>query len=259
MPTCDPKVPFLLAINSLCLIGSSSSFFQCRRLSDTQVFTPNINGRFFQRDHLSTSFNNGDVETLVRNRTYIYPSKPVEVQPNCTGPVVAINYCYLAQGTENRVEFTLLAVTGENGTIDTSPIKVVESNQSPGRCSYDSSNNSICCDVLNEVRAAFGNASHLRFGIRTSQTGRLLSLKNHTVEQLVFGTSSDNYSNRSRTGGVPLIRYTIGKFVVLFANVLYMVLYWYSHTTCPFEIFGEVLLAVLQIHGCIMAFEMHIM
>ena len=78
-----------------------SSLFQCQPSSDEsgQVYTPNIPDFYFN-DENTADFRTGDEENLItlRNRlTYIFTKSS---ERNCTGNVVAIQYCYETRNSQ---------------------------------------------------------------------------------------------------------------------------------------------------------------
>ena len=83
----------------------ASSLFQCQPSSDVsgQVYTPNIPDFYFN-DENAADFRSGDEENLItlRNRlTYIFTIPAESSERNCTGNVVAIQYCY--ETRNNRI------------------------------------------------------------------------------------------------------------------------------------------------------------
>ena len=149
--------------------------------------------------------------------TYIYPATPVEIQPDCRGTVVAIQYCYWVvmppPGAEQRLDiFTLLSVSEDNDIFTITNILTVQSNPN---CRAG-----ICCDETQVDRdvdlhlISLLNYTSFRFAITTStgQGTRLLQFSALQVQQysVPLGSMTTFSRPKASLAGIPLLRIIIG-------------------------------------------------
>ena len=79
--------------------SASAALFQCQHSAhqDGQVFTPNIPDYYFNHTNADTFFEMGTNSLLTQSSdgfTYFFTIPPESAGRNCSGTVVAIQYCY---------------------------------------------------------------------------------------------------------------------------------------------------------------------
>ena len=205
--------------------------FQCQPSSDQigQVYTPNIPDFYFDPSNVSTSESDGSLSsnfpsTINRRQTvYIFP---IPIESECSGTVVAIQYCYSGRESNLNRRLTVvqnfLALDG-NGII-TNSITPIESVPSNDKC-VASSGRIHCCDTVHLrqeqqfeipptlVPFAFG----LRINIQNSD-GHLLTFSNLSHGYVVNGYQETPsrpvvFINHIQLG-LPVLRLVIGMYVM---------------------------------------------
>ena len=99
---------------------TTSSLFQCQPSSggDGLVYTPNIPDFYFSHEN-AADFRTGDganLTTAVNGFTYIFIIPPQSAERNCSGDVVAIQYCYQAKASEIDKNVTIYTFHYSNGS-----------------------------------------------------------------------------------------------------------------------------------------------
>ena len=77
-----------------------SALFQCQHssYSSGQVYTPNIPDFYFDNEKaaaFSTGSSGANLTTAIAGHTYIFTIPPVSAERNCTGTVIALQYCHV--------------------------------------------------------------------------------------------------------------------------------------------------------------------
>ena len=172
--------------------GQSSSLFQCRSSSDQSglVYTPNIPDFYFN-DVNAADFSSGREAKLTATddgTTYIFTIPPESLERNCSGDVVAIQYCYEARDRDigmNSSVFNLLHLN-RNGldfrvdssfAIYTTPQEEFCSDPpGPGM-------DAVCCDT----------ATLDRFQIPSTSFTFAVMVINNDVRPLAFAESANDF------------------------------------------------------------------
>ena len=132
--------------------SASAALFQCQHstLQDGQVFIPNIPDTQFDPARFS---NNGQVNQLLTQpnpgATYFFTVPPESAERNCSGTVVAIQYCYsfYFNGNQmNRDVFSIHSVTRDGVVFTVTSSFTVRTTPLDGECNT-MSGNSFCCDT----------------------------------------------------------------------------------------------------------------
>ena len=130
--------------------------FQCQPSSDQsgQVYTPNIPDFYFDPSNVATGESDGSLSpnflstSSTRQAVHIFPI-PIESLSECSGTVVAIQYCYSGRELDLNSLLTIvqnfLALDGKGAT--TNSITQIESVPSNGKC-VASSGRIHCCDTV---------------------------------------------------------------------------------------------------------------
>lgn len=159
-----------------------------------------------------------NVMMLIRGATYIYP---VQVQPNCNGTVVSVEYCYKKRNVNaanSQPIFTLLSLIEPNDidfTIDHSFV-IEEETQSSCNHAMD-----ICCAKANlnnqdQYQYQISSTSY-RFAVVIGLGNReLLKLTEIETDQYELGRTNQDPQQTIRSPdqcvleGMPLLRFFIG-------------------------------------------------
>lgn len=121
--------------------------------------------------------------TVERGRTYIFTIPPKSPQRNCSGPVVAIEYCHISRKTTGNARvFTIFILSFDGITFTIESESLVRYRLSGRACSSINSDPSVsvCCNRqnLNDMMLPGAN---ITFGI--VQTGfELLTFSSSTTE-----------------------------------------------------------------------------
>ena len=205
--------------------------FQCQPSSDQsgQVYTPNIPDFYFDPSNVATGESDRSLSpnfpstSSTRRAVYIFP---IPIESECSGTVVAIQYCYSGRESDLNSLFTVvqnfLALDG-NGTRRNSNT-LIESVPSNDKC-VASSGRIHCCDTMHlrqeqqfeipptPVPFAFG----LR--INRNSDGQLLTFSDIFYDYVVNGYQETLplsqpvvFTNPIQLG-LPVLRLLIGMYV----------------------------------------------
>lgn len=206
----------------------SPSLFQCQNSSEEigQVFIPNINIDFNHEEVASLRTDGrANLTKPVNSLTYIFTIPPVSAQRNCSGTVIAIDYCYRV-GNEDlglaRNIFNFLLLTQDRHQFIIDMRRRIRSTPSNSTCSATLQ---ICCDreVLNIRRRFQIPPSDFTYGILV-RSSQLLAFTESATQynfeqfQVTLGNSGrpnstftvtemDRFTNQS----LLLLRFTLGK------------------------------------------------
>ena len=135
--------------------SASAALFQCQHSThqDGQVFIPNIPDLYF---------NAADIKNLLmkaRNGyTYFFTIPPKSAERNCSGTVVAIQYCYRVHS--NRINsaqdvfsFHSVISDGFDFTVNSS-FTVTATPHQENECTQVSGNHYLCCDTTTLIMSA---------------------------------------------------------------------------------------------------------
>ena len=130
--------------------SASAALFQCQHSThqDGQVFIPNIPDLYF--DHTNAASQKNLFIQAGNSFTYFFTIPPESAERNCSGTVVAIQYCYrVHQNLINSAEdvFSFHSVTRDglvftvtsSFTVTTTPLESI--------CTQVSGNHYLCCDT----------------------------------------------------------------------------------------------------------------
>ena len=132
--------------------SASAALFQCQHSThqDGQVFTPNIPDLYFDPASFTGSMKSSVSES--RNGfTYIFTIPPESAERNCSGTVVAIQYCYrvhqnFIDSTQDVFLFHSVTRDGFVFTV-TSSFTVRTTPHQESECTQISGNFYLCCDT----------------------------------------------------------------------------------------------------------------
>ena len=137
--------------------SASAALYQCQHstLQDGQVFTPNIPDSHF--DPAGQFSNNGQVNQLLSQPnpgaiyTYFFTIPPESAERNCSGTVVAIQYCYQVHqdhinSTQDVFSFHSVTRDGFDFTV-TSSFTVRTTQHQESECTNIMGNHYFCCDT----------------------------------------------------------------------------------------------------------------
>ena len=209
--------------------SASAALFQCQHstLQDGQVFIPNIPDLYF--DHTNAASQNNLFIQAGNSFTYFFTIPPESAERNCSGTVVAMQYCYqirqiLLNSIQDVFSFRLVTRDEFEFTV-TSSFTVRTTPHQENECTQvSSSNRYLCCDTttlsdnqlsISPERYTFGvtiiNAAEVtpfafrddtEFVVEQFQAALGLTLQNTPY---TFGLST------MVTRGLLLMRFLIGK------------------------------------------------
>lgn len=202
-----------------------SSLFQCQLSTEQsgQVFTPNIPDFYFNHNNIA-NFSGSNLTTSRMGFTYIFTIPSMSAQRNCSGTVVAIQYCYQHSNAvmgSGRNAFHFLILTRNESQFRVKQNFVITTNTcTSGR------KKGICCDriALNVSDQFQINSTVLTFGVVVGDVS-LLAFANTATEynieqfQVSIGTVGALISNTFNLHGANvtgqsllLLRFFIGMF-----------------------------------------------
>ena len=133
--------------------SASAALFQCQHSTDQdgQVFIPNIPDYYF--DHSNAARENS-LLTQTRPSNYFFTIPPESAERNCSGTVVAIQYCHRAsQHCINSTQdvFSFHSVTRDDLVFTVTSSFTVRTTPLESKCTQVSSNGQntiyLCCDT----------------------------------------------------------------------------------------------------------------
>ena len=131
--------------------SASAALFQCQHSAhqDGQVFIPNIPDLYF--DHTNAADMTSLLMRASNGVTYFFTIPPESAERNCSGTVVAIQYCY--QVHKNRIDsaqdvYLFHSVTRDGFVFTvTSSFTVRTTPHLESECTQVSRNHYLCCDT----------------------------------------------------------------------------------------------------------------
>ena len=158
-----------------------SSLFQCESSSEQngQVFIPNISDFYFTPKYAGVTFNRS------LGYTYIYNLPPQSAEEECSGTVVAMQYCYrtLERELNNANVFRFLYLT--KCGLEFKIMKILSlTYDETNRVDSVSGSSSVCCHKISLSRQAMFNLSSLdnfTFGIEIRRAP-LIAFEDITTE-----------------------------------------------------------------------------
>ena len=162
------------------------SSFQCHIFSDQSGvfhYTPNIPDPYFDHENLGVFSTNLTLPEV----TYIFTLPPLSPERNCSGRVVALQYCYRAnlertsgQIGQTQKIFDFLSMSRDNFQFTVISTISIHSTPSNSICRAVVISGSIqfsCCDVTSlTIRQPAISESSFTFGIRTSRNSDIRPL-----------------------------------------------------------------------------------
>lgn len=210
-----------------------SPLFQCQFSSEQsrKITTPNIPGFDFSHENAAAFSNDPNVNLTILSRgtTYIFTILPESAQRNCSGSVIAIQYCYeprVLNASKRTFEFLSLIQDGQQFTVN----RTFRINSTPTSliCTNSSTSEDIretCCDTttLEDTTPFQIPSSSYTFGI-TIRLHRLLGFTYSATEYVPeqFQTKLTEYpipiglnftlneTDRLTDKPFPLLRFLIG-------------------------------------------------
>ena len=210
---------------------AASEVFRCQPSSDQsgQVYTPNIPDFYFDPSSVATGESDGSLSpnfpslSSTRQTVHIIP---IESLSECSGTVVAIQYCYSGRELDLNSFLTIvqnfLALDGKGAT--TNSITPIESFPSNDTCVANSSGRIHCCDTvhLRQEQQFQIPSNPFIFGLRINRNsdGQLLTFSNISHDYVVNGYRETPlppsqpvvFTNPIHLG-LPVLRLLIGKYV----------------------------------------------
>ena len=212
--------------------AQNTELFQCQSSSedDEQVFTPNIPDLYFDRENalnFRTANPGANLTRLSQDTTFIFTIPPVSAQRDCSGTVVAMQFCYEFMGNpgNNAVDaFQFLSLTNDglnnytvnnSFTVQTAPSGICTDNP-PGNI------NRVCCDKVTTNQLQIPSSSY-SFGIVLTRDVLLIAFNSAASEynfdhfqvpgfRTSIGTTTPLPENTlARNRSLPLLRFFIGK------------------------------------------------
>ena len=209
--------------------------FQCQLqpFSDQSgpVYTPNISDFYFDPSNVATGESDGSLSsnfpstTNRRQTVYIFP---IPIESECSGTVVAIQYCYSGRELHLNSLLTIvqnfLALDGNGAT--TNSITPIESVPSSDKC-VASSGRIHCCDTVHlrqeqQFQIPSNPSTPFLYGLRINRNsdGQLLTFSNTSHDYVVNGYRETPlppsqpvvFTNPIQLG-LPVLRLLIGKYV----------------------------------------------
>lgn len=200
-----------------------SSLFQCQLSTEQsgQVFTPNIPDFYFNHKNIA-NFSGSNLTTSRMGVTYIFTIPSMSAQRNCSGTVVAIQYCYQHSNAvmgsgRNAFHFLILTRNESQFTVKQNFVITASLNNT---CRMK---HIICCDrmALNVSDQFQIYSTVFTFGVVVGNIS-LLAFANSATEynieqiQVEIGTligNSFNLQGANVTGqSLLLLRFFIGMF-----------------------------------------------
>lgn len=177
-----------------CCAQTNSSVFQCQPSSNQggRVYTPNIPDLYFNNIN-AADFRNGFGSNLTvasRGVTYIYTIPAKSIGRNCSGNIVAINFCYQARPWnvgDNTIVFNLdrvLTADGYDFTVSTR--LTVHTIPQDNICTAADIFHIICCDT-------FTLGTTQQMGLPSSNYTIAVTVGNNEVRPLVFEAGISQY------------------------------------------------------------------
>lgn len=152
-------------------VDESSTLYHCPHAPDSEglVYTPNIPDYYFD-DQNAANFRNGYLtETGNKGTTYVFTIPPESTERNCSGTVMAIQFCYQARArdigrTRNVFDFIILTRNGQELTVtERRKVKVVPSDTTctnpPGSIER------VCCTMQKFTEQFELPSSNFTFGV----------------------------------------------------------------------------------------------
>lgn len=210
-----------------CVVAVTSQF-QCQIFSGHSrilYYTPNIPNSYLNHENLGAFSTN--MTLPLPGVTYIFDLPPLSQERNCSGTVLAVQYCYHANlritgsllGQALEI-FEFLPMNRDDFQFTVASTITVQSTPSHNICSVVLNSGNIqfsCCDVASlTIRPTVISESRFTFGIQTSQNSNIRPLffaKAHNVEFFIAVESHSSYflSEASRLNGTLfLLRFIIG-------------------------------------------------
>ena len=200
--------------------SASAALFQCQHSThqDGQVFTPNIPDLYFDPASFTDSMKNSVSKSSDRV-TYIFTIPPESAERNCSGTVVAIQYCYrvhrdLINSTQDVFSFHSMTRDKLAFTV-TSSFTVTTTPHQKSECKKISGKHYLCYDTA--TLSADISPDNYTFGVTIVNKDVMpyvLEEDRFEVEQfqaalgtaILNGTSYDLMMSSMETGGLLLMR-----------------------------------------------------
>ena len=170
---------------------TTSSLFQCQPSSgkDGLVYTPNIPDFYFSHKNAADFRTGGgaNLTTAVNRHTFILTVPPVSSERNCSGDVVAIQYCYQAitsEIDENVTVYTFQYSNGSGSDFTAAANFTVYTTPRGNNCIVGGMMRMICCDM-----AHLGATNQFKLPSSIFTFG--ISLMNPKVLPLAFADLAD--------------------------------------------------------------------
>ena len=152
-------------------VDEFSTLFHCQHTSDNEglVYTPNIPDYYFD-DKNAADFSIGTL-TKTRNKgtTYVFTVPPESTERNCSGTLMAIQFCYQARARDigrARNVFDLLLLARNDLELTVTERRKVEVVPSDATCTDSpGSIEKVCCTVQNFTEQYELPSSNFTFGV----------------------------------------------------------------------------------------------
>ena len=213
--------------------SASADLFQCQHSThqDGQVFIPNIPDLYFDHTNAASFISQNNLFIQAGNSfTYFFTIPPESTERNCSGTVVAMQYCYqirqtLINSMQDVFSFHLVTRDGFEFTV-TSSFTVRTTPHQESECTQVSSSDLyLCCDTTtlsdNQLRIS---PERYTFGVTIINAAEVtpFAFRDNTefvVEQfrtslgLTLQNSPYALNSSMVIGGLLLMRFLIGKIL----------------------------------------------
>ena len=206
--------------------SASAALFQCQHSTDQdgQVFIPNIPDLYFDYTYPA------GMKDLLKSEngvTYFFTIPPESAERNCSGTVVAIQYCYWVH--KNRINstqdvFSFHSVTRDGFVFTVNNSFTERTTPLESKCTEISGKHYFCCDTATLSELSISSESYT-FGVTiVDNEVTPYAFENNTefvVEQfqgsfntmLQPGTSYNLEEESEESDGLLLMRFLIGKLM----------------------------------------------
>ena len=212
--------------------SASAALFQCQHSThqDGLVFTPNIPDLYFDHTY-AADMEDLLIRTLHSGFTYFFTIPLESAERNCSGTVVAIQYCYrvhqnLINSTQDVFSFHSVARDGFVFTVNSS-FTVRTTPHQESECAQVSSIRYLCCDTttLSADNQLSISPESFAFGVTIVNSDVTpYAFRDDTefvVEQFqaALGTTvpaGTSYTLTEISRGLLLLRFLIGKYIMVY-------------------------------------------
>ena len=229
-------------------LGLAQGVYQCQTSSDPGglVYTPNIPDAFFDQQYAADS-STGGMPTLIEARdgfTYFFTLPPLSPERNCSGTIVAIQFCYHADQTNFEIgepqdifeflvtdrEDRLFTITSSfSVAAASSESSCVVGNRIPLNTPHD------CCTSFEPPNEQIPSSS-FTFGIRILDTDfkpfvfrdSVLELRVEQFQTAFTYTDGDSFTlgEAVTNDALPLLRFLLGSKIITLCSYVKIAELW---------------------------------